>query len=79
MPGPSRMTAGQPQAVLQPKWTDTVRCPTDRFQTAANEATLSRIFAGQHTMTGLVAGQQLGRHVGDFVLGHFRPAAAGPR
>jgi len=47
------------------------------FQAAANEATLSRLFAGQHTMIDLVAGQQLGRHVGDFVLGHFGPAAAG--
>jgi len=47
----------------------------DNFQAAANEATLSRLFAGQHTMIDLVAGQQLGRHVGDFVLDHFGPAA----
>ncbi len=49
------------------------------FQAAANEATLSRIFAGQHTMIDLVAGQQLGRHVGDLVLDHFGPAPAGAR
>jgi membrane-associated phospholipid phosphatase len=47
----------------------------DSFQAAANEATLSRIFAGQHTMIDLVAGQQLGRHVAEFVLDHFGPAA----
>jgi membrane-associated phospholipid phosphatase len=41
------------------------------FQAAANEATLSRLFAGQHTMIDLVAGQQLGRQVGNFVLGHL--------
>ena len=49
------------------------------FQAAANEATLSRIFAGQHTMIDLVAGQQLGRHVGDFVLDHLGSAPAGAR
>ncbi len=49
------------------------------FQAAANEATLSRLFAGQHTMIDLVAGQQLGRHVGDFVLDRFGPAPADPR
>ena len=47
----------------------------DSFQAAANEARLSRIFAGQHTMIDLVAGQQLGRHVAEFVLDHFGPAA----
>jgi len=49
------------------------------FQAAANEATLSRLFAGQHTMIDLVAGQQLGRHVGDLVLDHFGPAPADAR
>jgi hypothetical protein len=49
------------------------------FQAAANEATLSRIFAGQHTMIDLVAGQQLGSHVADFVLHHLRSAPAGAR
>jgi membrane-associated phospholipid phosphatase len=51
----------------------------DSFQAAASEATLSRIFAGQHTMIDLVAGQQLGRQVGDFVLGHFGRATGGAR
>jgi membrane-associated phospholipid phosphatase len=49
------------------------------FQAAANEATLSRIFAGQHTMIDLVAGQQLGHNVADFVLHHLRSAPAGAR
>jgi membrane-associated phospholipid phosphatase len=49
------------------------------FQAAANEATLSRIFAGQHTMIDLVAGQQLGRQVGNFVLGHLGSAPDGAR
>jgi membrane-associated phospholipid phosphatase len=49
------------------------------FQAAANEATLSRIFAGQHTMIDLVAGQQLGRQVAGFVLGHLGPEPAGTR
>jgi hypothetical protein len=46
---------------------------------AAGEAALCRIFAGQYTMTGLVAGRQPGRHGGDFVLGYFAPAPAGAR
>ena len=49
------------------------------FQAAANEATLSRIFAGQHTMIDLVAGRQLGRQVGNFVLGHLGSAPDGAR
>ena len=49
------------------------------FQAAANEATLSRIFAGQHTIIDLVAGQQLGRHVADFVLHHLGSAPARAR
>jgi hypothetical protein len=49
------------------------------FQAAANEATLSRIFAGQHTMIDLVAGQQLGRQVGTFVLDRLGSAPAGAR
>jgi hypothetical protein len=49
------------------------------FQAAANEATLSRIFAGQHTMIDLVAGQQLGHHVADFVLHHLGSAPARAR
>ena len=46
---------------------------------AANEATLSRIFAGQHTIIDLVAGQQLGHHVADFVLHHLGSAPAHAR
>ena len=49
------------------------------FQAAADEATLSRIFAGQHTMIDLVAGQQLGRQVAGFVLGHLGSAPPGAR
>ena len=49
------------------------------FQAAADEATLSRIFAGQHTMIDLVVGQQLGRQVAEFVLGHLGSAPAGAR
>jgi PAP2 superfamily len=48
----------------------------DSFQAAANEATLSRLFAGQHTMIDLVAGQQLGRQVAQFVLSHLGSAPA---
>jgi membrane-associated phospholipid phosphatase len=44
------------------------------FQAAANEATLSRLFAGQHTMIDLVAGQQLGHQVAQFVLTHLESA-----
>jgi membrane-associated phospholipid phosphatase len=47
------------------------------FQAAANEATLSRIFAGQHTMIDLVAGQDLGHQVAQFVLNHLGSAPAG--
>jgi membrane-associated phospholipid phosphatase len=49
------------------------------FQAAADEATLSRIFAGQHTMIDLAAGQHLGRQVAEFVLDHLGPAPAGTR
>jgi len=49
------------------------------FQAAADEATLSRIFAGQHTMIDLVAGQQLGRQIAEFVLGHLGSAPDGAR
>jgi membrane-associated phospholipid phosphatase len=41
------------------------------FQAAANEATLSRLYAGQHTMIDLVAGQHLGHHVAQFALNHL--------
>jgi hypothetical protein len=38
---------------------------------AAEEATLSRIFGGQHFSFDLTAGQRLGRGVADFVLDNF--------
>jgi hypothetical protein len=38
------------------------------FSAAAEEATASRIFAGVHFRTDLVAGAQLGKEVADFVL-----------
>jgi hypothetical protein len=41
------------------------------FQDAANEAGLSRIFAGQHTRIDHQAGQRLGARVADFVLDHL--------
>ena len=40
----------------------------NRFQAAADEAGLSRIFAGVHTRLDHVAGQELGRDVARFVL-----------
>ncbi len=41
------------------------------FSAAAEEATLSRIFGGQHFRFDLTTGQRLGRDVADFVLGNF--------
>jgi hypothetical protein len=41
------------------------------FSSAAEEATLSRIFAGQHFRFDLTVGQRLGRDVADFVLDNF--------
>lgn len=41
------------------------------FSAAAEEATLSRIFAGVHFRTDLTAGQQLGSNVANFVLDNF--------
>jgi membrane-associated phospholipid phosphatase len=41
------------------------------FQAAANEAGLSRIWAGQHTRLDHQAGERLGGQVAGFVLGHF--------
>jgi hypothetical protein len=38
------------------------------FSAAANEASVSRIYAGQHFRTDEVAGQQLGGQVSDYVL-----------
>jgi hypothetical protein len=41
------------------------------FSAAAQEATLSRIFAGVHFRFDLTEGHRLGREVADFVLDHF--------
>src|SRR5712671_198538 len=41
------------------------------FSSAAEEATLSRIFGGQHFRFDLTTGQRLGRDVADFVLDNF--------
>ena len=41
------------------------------FSAAAEEATLSRIFAGVHFRTDLTAGQQLGTDIASFVLDNF--------
>jgi PAP2 superfamily protein len=41
------------------------------FSAAAEEATLSRIFAGQHFRFDLSTGQRLGREVADFVVDNF--------
>jgi hypothetical protein len=42
---------------------------------AAEEATLSRIFGGQHFRFDLTTGQRLGREVADFVLDNFLTSA----
>jgi len=41
------------------------------FSAAAEEATLSRVFAGVHFRSDLTTGQRLGRQVADFVLDNF--------
>jgi hypothetical protein len=41
------------------------------LSSAAEEATLSRIFAGQHFRFDLTTGQRLGREVADFLLDNF--------
>src|SRR6266403_431901 len=41
------------------------------FSSAAEEATLSRIFGGQHFRFDLTTGQRLGREMADFVLDNF--------
>ncbi len=43
----------------------------EAFSAAAQEATLSRVFAGVHFRFDLTAGHRLGREVADFVLDHF--------
>jgi len=41
------------------------------FSAAAEEATLSRTFAGQHFRFDLTSGHRLGREVADFVVDNF--------
>ena len=41
------------------------------FSSAAEEATLSRMFAGQHFRFDLTTGQRLGREIADFALDNF--------
>jgi len=41
------------------------------FSSAAEEATLSRIFAGQHFRFDLTTGQRIGRQIADFVADNF--------
>jgi hypothetical protein len=41
------------------------------FSAASEEATLSRIFGGQHFRFDLTNGQRLGRDAADFVLDNF--------
>jgi PAP2 superfamily len=41
------------------------------FTAAADEATVSRIFAGVHFRSDLTVGQELGRNIADFVVEHF--------
>ena len=43
----------------------------ERLSAAAEEATLSRIFAGAHFRFDLTTGQRLGREVADFVIDNF--------
>jgi membrane-associated phospholipid phosphatase len=43
------------------------------FSAAAQEASLSRIYAGQHFRFDLTAGQQLGTNVSEFVLNNLLP------
>jgi hypothetical protein len=45
------------------------------FSAAAEEATLSRIFGGQHFRFDLTTGQRLGREVADFVVDNFLTSA----
>ena len=49
----------------------------DSFSDAAQEATLSRMFAGVHFQFDLTSGQRLGREVADFVLDNFLTSRGG--
>jgi PAP2 superfamily len=51
--------------------------PFTSFSAAAEEATLSRIFAGVHFRSDLTVGQRLGRQVADFVVDNFLTPAQG--
>jgi len=48
-----------------------VERPFASFSSAAGEASVSRIYAGQNFRFDLVAGRRLGRRVGDYVLQNF--------
>ena len=50
------------------------------FSAAANEASVSRIYAGQHFRFDQVAGEKLGRRIANYVLQNFlTPSAPGYR
>ena len=49
----------------------TVERSFESFSAAAEEATLSRIFAGVHFRFDLTTGQRLGREVAHFVVDNF--------
>jgi hypothetical protein len=42
----------------------------ESFSAAANEASMSRVFAGVHFSTDEQAGEVLGRRLAEFVIGH---------
>ena len=46
------------------------------FLSAANDATLSRIWAGNHTPIDNQAGQKLGTQISSYILDHFGPFRA---
>jgi len=50
------------------------RCSFQSFSAAAEEATLSRVFAGQHFRFDLTAGSRLGRDVADTVVDNLLTA-----
>jgi membrane-associated phospholipid phosphatase len=49
------------------------------LQAAADQAGLSRIFAGQHTILDHQAGQTLGRQIAEFTLRHLQTGHVHPR
>ena len=46
-------------------------CVETNFPAAAEEATLSRIFAGVHFLFDLTTGQRLGSDIADFIVDNF--------